>query len=96
MPRPQDNPAWARVFENPRLRRGRNISATQIRVGDTIHYHDHHVKVLVGPYAVKDRFGRELIAYTATVVAGPSGRVGETGEILFGPTGVVGLVKRGT
>lgn len=59
-------------------------------------YHHPWLKDPLTDDAVKDRFGRELIAYTATVVAGPSGRVGETGEILFGPTGVVGLVKRGT
>jgi hypothetical protein len=85
-----------------RLAQGRIVSADKLRPGDVInpreHYESpskrHHVLILEGPFCKKDLFGRGMIGYKGRIIAGPD-RIGDEGELMYGPGGVTRLVKKG-
>lgn len=93
---PRDNPAWARVFENPK---GKLVPAESLRVGDVIFYHDYEVEIVSPSFPKKDIFGRAMIGYMARVASSKTGwdplPIGTEGEITFGPTGgITRLLRR--
>jgi hypothetical protein len=84
-----------------RLAQGRNVKAYTVLPGDVINPQEtsptrrYHVLILEGPYPRKGFLVRDLFAFKGRIIAGPD-RIGDEGELLYGPGGVVRLVKKGT
>lgn len=83
------------------LARGRIVKADTLHPGDVINPHEayespgrrYHVLILEGPYPKKGFLVRGLFAFKGRIIAGPD-RIGDEGELLYGPGGVTRLVKK--
>lgn len=83
------------------LARGRIVPADTLHPGDVINpdaaydslARRYHVLILEGPYPRKGFLVRDLIGFKGRIITGPD-RIGDEGELLYGPGGVTRLVKK--
>ncbi len=64
----------------------------RITVGHIIRRDDYLVQIIDGPSTIADMFGRPMLSFEGRIESGPD-RVGEIGDLMYGPRGVVQVVN---